>query len=162
MIFGAARPADVPGLLELEQGAFPASERWSEQSWLDELAATDRLVLAGRDADERVMAAATFQCVADTADLHRIMVAREHRGEGVAKQLMNAGLEWAQGVGASRMLLEVREDNDAALGLYEGCGFEMIARRNDYYGPGVHALVMGVELGIERGPDQGWGPEGLE
>lgn len=147
MIFGAAREADVDALLELESGAFSPWERWGRQAWLDEIAADDRLVITARDADDRVMAAATFQCVLDTADLHRIMVARERRGEGTAGQMMRAGMEWAQAIGAIRMLLEVREDNEAALALYEANGFELIARREDYYGPSVHALVMEASLG---------------
>lgn len=162
MNFGAAREADLPGLLELEQGAFPAAERWSEQSWREEIAAEDRLVVAARDDEDRMMAAATFQCVADTADLHRIMVAREHRGEGAAKHMLQAGIAWALSVGATRMLLEVREDNDAALGLYEEFGFRQLARRDDYYGAGVHALVMELELGASSDDAVGAGPEGGE
>ncbi|GAA1388993.1 GNAT family N-acetyltransferase [Luteococcus peritonei] len=150
MICAAARDLDVPAILELEQGSFPAAEQWSEQAWREELQAGDRFVITARDAEDRVKAAATFQCVADTADLHRIMVAREHRGEGLAKQLMQAGMQWAQAIGASRMLLEVREDNEAALGLYDGCGFEQLARRENYYGPGAHALVMAAPLADEK------------
>lgn len=150
MICALAREVDVAAILELEQGSFPAAEQWSEQAWRDELRAGDRHVLTARDADDRVKAAATFQCVADTADLHRIMVAREHRGEGLARQLVAAGMQWARATGASRMLLEVREDNDAALGLYDGCGFRQLSRRENYYGPGVHALVMAAPLADEE------------
>lgn len=146
MIFAPARESDIAAILELEHGAFPAAERWSRLAWRDELLASDRYVLTARDADDRVMAAATFQCVADTADLHRIMVARERRGEGAARRMLLAGMEWARALGADRMLLEVREDNEAAIGLYEGAGFTTIARRNDYYGPGVHALVLAANL----------------
>ncbi len=146
MIFTQARENDITAILELEHGAFPAAERWSKLAWRDELLASDRYVLTARDVDDRVMAVATFQCVADTADLHRIMVARQHRGEGAAKRMVRAGMEWAQALGAERMLLEVREDNEAALGLYDGSGFEPIARRENYYGQGVHAIVMAAAL----------------
>lgn len=158
MIFAPARESDLAAILELEHGAFPASERWSKLAWRDELLAHDRYVLTARDADDRVMAVATFQCVADTADLHRIMVARQHRGEGSAKRMVRAGMEWAQALGADRMLLEVREDNDAALALYDGTGFEVIARRENYYGPGVHALVMAAPLAEpgRSGSDESW------
>ena len=73
-------------------------------------------------------------------------------GTGVptARQLVAAGMQWARATGASRMLLEVHEDNDAALGLYDGCGFRQLSRRENYYGPGVHALVMAAPLADEE------------
>lgn len=150
MIYGAAREADVEAIMELETGAFHPWERWGRQSWLDEMSADDRFVITARDAEDRVMGAATFQCVADDADLHRIMVARERRGEGTAKQMMRAGMAWAQSIGARRMLLEVREDNEAAISLYDGFGFSPLARRENYYGQGVHAIVMAAPLAPER------------
>lgn len=159
MIFGAGREADVDAIMELESGAFHPWERWGRQSWLDEMHADDRFVITARDADDRVMAAATFQCVptpdgdqlrGGDADLHRIMVARQHRGEGAAKHMMRAGMEWARAIGAERMLLEVREDNDAAIALYEGFGFGPISRRENYYGQGVHATLMAAPLAPQR------------
>ncbi|MGO4955924.1 GNAT family N-acetyltransferase [Luteococcus sp. Sow4_B9] len=160
MIFGAAREADVDAIMELECGAFHPWERWGRQSWLDEMHADDRFVITARDADDRVMAAATFQCVADDADLHRIMVARQHRGEGAAKHMMRAGMEWARAIGAERMLLEVREDNDAAIALYETFDFEPISRRENYYGQGVHAILMAAPLAAQR--PQGLSDDGLD
>lgn len=149
MIFGPAREQDIAQIMTVEDHSFEAAERWGEQAWRDELAAADRFVVVGRTVDGEVGAAATFQQVAETADLHRIMVAPALRGQGIAGRLMGAGMEWAAGAGAERMLLEVRHDNEHAIALYEKFGFAPIARRRDYYGPGVDAVVMQALLAPE-------------
>lgn len=145
-----AVPADLPGMVALET-SFPVAERWSEQLWADELAATDRLVLAAHltDLDGRpaeLVGAATLQLVGDTADLHRVVVAGAHRRRGFARVMVVTGLHWARRAGASRVLLEVRQDNAAAVGFYRNLGFLVIGERRDYYAAGAHALVMELVL----------------
>jgi len=51
-------------------------------------------------------------------------------------------------VGAHRMLLEVRPDNEPAVALYRRLGFQPVATRRDYYGSGHHALVLQRSLGV--------------
>jgi ribosomal-protein-alanine N-acetyltransferase len=46
------------------------------------------------------------------------------------------------------MLLEVRPDNEPAVALYRKLGFEPVATRRDYYGPGHHALVLQRSLRV--------------
>jgi ribosomal-protein-alanine N-acetyltransferase len=49
--------------------------------------------------------------------------------------------------GAARAFLELRAGNDAALALYEKCGFQLTARRTKYYSEPVEdALVMIIQL----------------
>lgn len=151
MSLAVASEQDLAGVVALEQQCFTAGERWSEQAWREEITGHDRhvvLAVAGRTetepsgADAMPDGAATFQCVEDLADLHRIMVAPPRRGHGLAGQLLADGLGWARQQGADRMLLEVREDNQPAIALYLRHGFRTIARRANYYGAGAHALVM--------------------
>lgn len=156
MIVARARHEDLPAILELEQEGFDAA-RWSLESWEAELAADDRCVLAVRDFADHVIAVATFQSVADTADLHRVVVAPEHRSRGIGAQLVRAGMQWAQALGALKMLLEVRQDNQVAIRLYQRLGFQAIAQRPDYYGPGQHAVVMSHDLAQLKPANDVWG-----
>ncbi len=49
----------------------------------------------------------------------------------------------ARELGAQRVLLEVRVDNDPAIHLYESSGFRRLGRRRGYYQPGnVDAWTM--------------------
>ncbi|MBN9106572.1 MAG: GNAT family N-acetyltransferase [Propionibacteriaceae bacterium] len=142
MIIQQARPEHLDGILALEQDGFSDAEQWSRHAWAEELEADDRLVLAHTDADGSVIGVANFGCVEDMADLNRVVVHRNARGRGVAAQLIQAGIDWAEALGATRMLLEVRTDNDPAVGLYSRLGFDRISLRRDYYGPGLDAVVM--------------------
>lgn len=140
MIIAMAVPADLDAIEALEVSGFPHGA-WSREAWASELDADDRHVLVVR-APDGVIGVATFQTVADVADLHRVVVRADQRGRGVARRLITAGIEWAEAMGAERMMLEVEAGNDTALRLYDGFGFVPLGRRADYYGPGRHALVM--------------------
>ena len=142
MIISHARPDDLAGIVELEKVGFDAAEQWSETAWAEELAAHDRYVLARFDVDDTIIGVATFSRVAEMSDLNRVIVHPEFRGRGIGASLVRAGLDWASAVGARRMLLEVRPDNESAVALYRRLGFQAVTTRRDYYGPGHHALVM--------------------
>ncbi len=143
---GAAGVPDAGAdeLARLDEACFPAPERWSAAAWDGELRAGDRII-GVRRVGGRLVAAATVQVVAGDADLHRILVDPAHRGRGLARDLLTEMVDRASRR-AGRMLLEVRPDNLAALALYRGAGFAVIARRASYYGPGVDALVMELAL----------------
>lgn len=141
-----AGPDDLAGVLALETEGFTERERWSEASWASELAADNRVVLI---AGEPTTGVAAVQHVGGVAELNRIVVATAARRGGLGRELLAAGIAAARAVEADELLLEVREDNAAALGLYAAFGFAEIARRNNYYGGGVAAVVMRLELGDE-------------
>ncbi|PZQ46568.1 MAG: ribosomal-protein-alanine N-acetyltransferase, partial [Phenylobacterium zucineum] len=126
MIITHARRSDLPDILELERSGFDPAEQWSETAWAEELDSPDRYVLARLDRDARIIGVATFSRVEEIADLLRVIVHPDVRGRGVGASLIRAGLEWAAAVGARRMLLEVRPDNDPAIALYRGLGFEAV------------------------------------
>lgn len=140
MVVSTAVAGDLRGIVALET-AFPAGQRWSEDSWREELASSNRHVVVCRGGGT-VEAAATFAISDDVVDLHRIVTSPAVRRRGLARHLMDAGLEWARERGASRMLLEVESTNTAALALYDKNGFTPIAERLDYYGPGAHAIIL--------------------
>lgn len=139
-----AAPRDLPSLVALED-CFPAAQRWSAQSWSDELSASNRHTVVCR-AGEMIDAVATFAATDDVVDLHRIITAPRARRRGLAGELLTAGIAWAQVRGARRMLLEVEDTNAAALGLYDCHGFARIAERANYYGPGAHAVILQREI----------------
>ena len=92
--------------------------------------------------DGRVVGHAVASVVADVAELQRIAVAEEVRRTGVARALLDEVLTLAARGGADRMLLEVREDNRAALAFYAAQGFVEVDRRRRYYRDGATAVVL--------------------
>lgn len=151
-----ATPDDVDALAGLEADVFAAGEAWSRQSISDEFAAPGRLLLlategggaggegAGGEGEPAALVGYVGIVVTtDAADLLRLAVARAARRRGLGRRLVRAAEEAARHAGARRMLLEVADDNAAAVALYRGCGYRELGRRGDYYGPGRDALVLG-------------------
>ena len=54
--------------------------------------------------------------------------------------------EWATAQGSIAMMLEVKVDNIEAIGLYESLGYSKLNIRKDYFGSGLNALVMRLDL----------------
>lgn len=135
-----ARSDDLPAVMGLEQAGFPVAEQWSERSWLGELLGDGRTVLIARTYVP--VGVISLQTVGDMADLHRIVVSKQHRREGIGAALVTAGLQAVRHAGARSVMLEVAFDNDPAIALYQQLGFEQLAARDNYYGPGRHALIL--------------------
>ena len=142
-ITSAAR-SDLAQIVALEEQFTEA--RWSARAWADELVADRALTIVAKDTWGRLVGVATFHCVSDVADLNRVVVSPAHRRGGLARRLLAVGFEWAEQVGAQRVLLEVEAGNTPALALYESLGFAVLARRANYYGAGLDALVMALPL----------------
>jgi len=56
--------------------------------------------------------------------LVRMSVARDRRGNGIGRKLVNYLLEEAKSRGYHRVLVETTEDWQDAIGLYRSCGFQ--------------------------------------
>jgi [ribosomal protein S18]-alanine N-acetyltransferase len=144
-MIGVATSADLEAIVTLERQGFDEATRWSADAWRAEIDASDRYVVVFRSG-ALLDGVATFSHASETADLLRVVVRPETRRRGIASDLVQAGRGWAAGMGAERLLLEVEADNGPALWLYVKLGFEPVAERRDYYGPGRHAVVMEVRL----------------
>ena len=70
---------------------------------------------------------------ADEAEILTIVVKARKRGQGIARQLMQANMAQLQAAGAKSWFLEVEAQNDAALALYKHAGFERVGERKSYY-----------------------------
>jgi len=90
----------------------------------------------------RVVGHAVASVVGDIAELQRIAVAEDVRRTGVATALLDEVVALARAAGADRLLLEVRDDNRAALAFYAGRGFVEVDRRRGYYRDGTTAVVL--------------------
>lgn len=158
MIVETAVAEDLPDILALEEHF---ATQWSEASWRQEVTGEGRLVLIARRKSGEAVGVAAFQLVDDVADLHRIVVAPHQRRLGFARVMLMAGLQWAIGRGARRMLLEVDASNASAIQLYQGYGFAAVATRPDYYGPGADALLLERRLeGVDADSVGMWDMEG--
>jgi ribosomal-protein-alanine N-acetyltransferase len=147
----AAHRDDLAAIMALERIGFPEPERWSERSWLGELLGEGRTVLIARA--QSPVGVITVQTVGELADLHRLVVAPDRRRRGVGTALVIEALSAARHHGARAVILEVAYSNDPAIALYSGLGFEQLSARENYYGPGLHALILKL-YDLDRWPHQ--------
>ncbi|MFD3735079.1 GNAT family N-acetyltransferase [Streptomyces sp. NPDC058632] len=75
-----------------------------------------------------------------------VYVGPEHRGNGLAKMLFEAALEWAWARGTERVRLIVHSDNGRAIGFYRKAGFAESGVTVPLEGkPDEHEIEMVVE-----------------
>lgn len=83
------------------------------------------------------------RAVADEGEILNLAVAPAHQRRGIGRELAERAIAALSAQGARAVYLEVRESNTAARRLYEGLGFEAVARRPNYYRqPAEAALVL--------------------
>ena len=141
-----ANAFDLPVFVSLDKELFPYSP-WSASQYKEEFSSPTRhFVVAVDQAQSIVGYAGVFAPGAAEADILTVGVVSEHRGKGIAKALMALITEWAKAQGTTAMMLEVKVDNSEAIGLYESLGYSKLNIRKDYFGTGLDALVMRLEL----------------
>jgi ribosomal-protein-alanine N-acetyltransferase len=124
----------------LEQSGFPADEQWSERSWHSELLAENGTILLARA--QYPVGVISIKTLGELADLHRLVVEPRSRRRGIGADLVRAGLEVVRQLGVREVILDVAYRNEPAIALYQQLGFEQLSARQNYYGPGQHALIM--------------------
>ena len=141
------RVADLDAVMPFEEQMF-GPEAWSRQGYLDELADTElRYYIVAETADHRLLGTAGLLTIGDTAQILTVGVLPSARRQGVGRLLVRALVAEAGRRRATEVLLEVREDNDAARRLYAGEGFTVLGRRRGYYEQGrVDAVTMRLPL----------------
>ena len=131
---------DIDAIMAIERDVFD-STAWSPAQFWSELAQPDRTYVVARQ-DERIVGYAGLMARRPTADVQTIAVAPARRWRGIARAMLTRLLYVAEASDCSEVLLEVRADGVEAITLYQSEGFEVIARRTDYYGPEQDALIM--------------------
>lgn len=148
-ITAVSRDLAVCSIAQLEGELFGRGA-WNENMVREELDAPARTYLLdvfGETEQTVVRGYAGFWYDGEDAELMTIGVGKAHQRQGIAAALLQALIDEAKRQGASRMLLEVRVDNDPALALYHRFGFERIGLRKRYYQPeGIDAYTMSLDL----------------
>ena len=144
--FRVATAFDLPVFVSLDKELFPYSP-WSASQYKEEFSAPTRHFVVALDDEQSIIGyAGVFAPGGAEADVLTVGVVPSHRGKGIARQLMALITDWAHKQGTTAMMLEVKVDNAEAIGLYESLGYSKLNTRKDYFGPGLHALVMRLEL----------------
>jgi ribosomal-protein-alanine N-acetyltransferase len=144
--YRVANAFDLAVFVSLDKKLFPYSP-WSASQYKEEFSSPTRhFVVALDDAQSIIGYAGVFAPGGAEADVLTVGVIPSQRGKGIARQLMALITDWAKQQGSIAMMLEVKVDNTEAIGLYESLGYSKLNVRKDYFGAGLDALVMRLDL----------------
>lgn len=144
--YRVANSFDLPVFVSLDKELFPYSP-WSTSQYKEEFSSPTRHFVVAVDAEQNIVGyAGVFAPGGAEADVLTVGVVPAQRGKGIAKALMALITDWAKEQGSIAMMLEVKVDNAEAIGLYQSLGYSQLNIRKDYFGPGLDALVMRLEL----------------
>ena len=144
--YRVANAFDLAVFVSLDKKLFPYSP-WSASQYKEEFSSPTRhFVVALDDAQSIIGYAGVFAPGGAEADVLTVGVIPSQRGKGIARQLMALITDWAKQQGSIAMMLEVKVDNLEAIGLYESLGYSKLNVRKDYFGAGLDALVMRLDL----------------
>ncbi|HKE21039.1 MAG TPA: ribosomal protein S18-alanine N-acetyltransferase [Bryobacteraceae bacterium] len=115
------------------QGASPEAAQWN----IGDYGRYDSFVAVHQN---QVAGFLVWRAIADAeCEILNLAVLPDFRRQGVGRALVQSLLKSFNGP----VFLEVRESNEAAIGLYKSLGFEQISRRLEYYRePPEAAIVM--------------------
>lgn len=141
-----ASRADLPAILSIENPSF-GSDAFSARRFkylvnspnahfivvvIDQKVA-GYLILLSRKGSKRIR-------------IYSLAISPWYRGMGIAQYLLNYTKKQAKQQQMEIINLEVREDNHKAISLYSKEGFILKGKREDYYQPGIHGLIMQFHL----------------
>jgi ribosomal-protein-alanine N-acetyltransferase len=134
--------ADLDEVVALEARCF--TNPWTREMLSSELAQSDvAQVFVLRLPDRRIAAFCSCWLVLDELHVNTLVVDIPYRRQGLGITLMRWVIAEAVRRGVTRATLEVRESNGAARRLYENLGFQVVARRRQYYSqPEEDALIL--------------------
>ena len=144
-----ARAADADTVARLHAAGFYRG--WTREEFAAYITGEGTPVYVACDARRQIAGFAMLRHLGDEVELITIAVDKKWRNKGVGLMLMRALFEALLMSPAKRMLLEVADDNVAALKLYGKLGFHKVGERKGYYprpdGTPATAIVMARDLG---------------
>ena len=136
---------DAAAIAEMENQIF--TDAWSEKAVLDTINQKNTICLAAEKAG-RFIGYLLAYAAADEAEIARIAVVKEFQRQGAGRALI-LGLETVcEANNITKLLLDVRESNEAARTFYTNMGFQEDGIRQRFYeNPQEDGILMSRELG---------------
>ena len=142
------RPAvhsDAPALARLHAENF--HRPWDESYWRAECDRPLAKVFIALNCQQAV-GLINARAAADEAEVLTVAVASRDRRKGHARALLACLIDDLRGEERRRLFLEVDEHNAPARALYAAFKFQLVARRQAYYGTS-DALVLSKQIGTD-------------
>jgi ribosomal-protein-alanine N-acetyltransferase len=129
---------DLGAILALERQTTGAAH-WTAEQYKQLMGSG--VVLVAEQGD-RLCGFISAQAVVGEWEIENLVVAAKLLRRGIGSELIGALIERVRSEAATAILLEVRESNRAARGLYEKRGFREVGRRRTYYADPVEDAIL--------------------
>ncbi len=135
---------EIAQVAGLEKAVF--SDPWSEKG-IAETFAQNNSVILGAWQNDQMVGYVIFYYVLDEGEIARIAVSPSCRRTGAATLIFEKLLEVSAEKDITRVMLDVRESNEAAIAFYRKCGFAQDGIRKRFYtGPTEDAILMSMDI----------------
>lgn len=132
---------DVEALSVIDEQCFDGYEKYSKDSFAQELSLADRHYIVAVF-DNLVIGYVGLWKTGDDLNLLKIAVLPQYRSLGIGFNLMQLAGKYRSDEKLDKYFLEVREHNEKAIRLYKKFGFKTANTREKYYADGENCLVM--------------------
>ena len=95
------------------------------------------LKIKGFYANNKIVGVIVYEDIFNRFEIDYIVVDSQYRRQGIASKLLESIIK----LNPENITLEVREDNVSAINLYKKFGFEVVSKREKYYG-NIDGLLM--------------------
>ena len=129
---------DVTAILAIE-GQAPGAAHWTSEQYKK---LVGRGVVLVAEEEGQLCGFVCAKAVAGEWEIENVVVAGAFLRHGIANELVRELIQRAANEAASAILLEVRESNLPARGLYEKHGFREVGRRRVYYRNPVEDAIL--------------------
>jgi ribosomal-protein-alanine N-acetyltransferase len=144
MLYRLYRTGDFPQLYAIELACFQPPFRFGPRTMRQLVGCLDSATWIAEE-DRQMAGFAIADWTQDAgqtvAYIQTVEVAPNHRGRGIASELLRLIESSARAAGAQVLWLHVAEQNAPAVRLYRAHGYLCQGREEDYYAPGLPALV---------------------
>jgi ribosomal-protein-alanine N-acetyltransferase len=141
---------DIKEVMEIETDVY--NSPWNRVSFVNELRHNKYASYFVYEVEQEIVAYGGIWNVLDEAHITNIAVKKAHQKKGIGQKMLSYLETKAFGKGANGMTLEVRASNEAAIALYEKCGYKSWGVRPKYYTDNNEdAIIMWkMNLGDEK------------
>jgi ribosomal-protein-alanine N-acetyltransferase len=131
-------------------------EPWSRRElalFLDQPGTFAMIASAGDTPTEAPLGLALCRATAEDSELIALGVVPSGRHRGAGRALVETALKRLAALGATKVFLEVAEDNASARRLYDSFGFVEVGLRKDYYQRPATANASALVLRLDIAPE---------
>lgn len=140
LTFRKMTETDLDEVSNMEQRTF--SMPWTKDDYRQMLACQDAVYVVAC-LDDKIVGSCGVRNILGEGEITNVMVDEAYRGQGISYPMLTELIRQGEQIGVSQFFLEVRQSNEAAIHLYEKCGFKAEGRRKNLYErPVEDGLIM--------------------